>query len=205
MVAYNEVGTPATRCLHQLPGPPTLDSESATAKSTGAALETQINPNNEATSYAFEYSTEAEGETLKGAVVKVNGASLLQGGEQTGASTAIGALGTYYYRVVAENEQSEKEGKPVVGAVREVTTLPAPHTEAVTSITATTATFDGTLTPLNSAETEYLFDYRVGLQCTGESGTTHVNVGKGSGAKEVSTPVTELQPSQSYSVCLGVQ
>jgi hypothetical protein len=192
--------------------PPTIASLSASVKSTEATLDAQINPNNEATNYIFEYSqTEAAGK-LTGTIVKVNGASPLENfGEQT-ASVSTGAVltaaTTYYYRVVAENAQSKVEGKPVVfpvSSVQSFTTVPTPATETPSPIGTTTATFNGKLTPLSSTvATEYAFDYDRGEEaiCTNESATATVSAGTGTGAKAVSTAVTGLQPNQKYTVCL---
>ncbi|MFI4972069.1 MAG: hypothetical protein ACHP7H_05275, partial [Hyphomicrobiales bacterium] len=192
-----------------LPAKPKVDSETASSvTSTAATLEAQVNPNNQATSFVFEYATKATGEVLEGTIVKLAGASPLSGfGDQTATVPRVQALApgtTYFYRVLAENEQSKKEGKSVNGTVKSLTTVATPHTEPVTAITATTATFNGTLTPLNATVTaEYSFDYNVGSEdCTGASTTTVASAGTGAGSKAVSTPVIELQPSASYSVCL---
>jgi len=208
LVATDEGGAASTQG-NEVPfttpsAPPTLvaGSESASATSTSATLQAQVNANNEATTYSFEYATD---KALTGAKT-IKGAAALEGyGNQT-ASVSTGAVllpsETYYYRVVAENEQSEKEGMPTSGPVEEFTTVPTPHTEEAKSVTATTATFNGALTPLSSVEAEYFFDYRIGSECAGENSTPRVSAGKGSGSKAVSTAVSELQPSESYSVCL---
>jgi hypothetical protein len=192
---------------------PEISSESAAGvKSTGATLEAPINPNNQKTKYVFEYSTKASGEplVLEAPIVKVNGASELEGYPEQGASVALSGLKageTYYYRVVAENKKSEEDTKPVVFPVQSFTTVPAPHTEPVTAITATTATFKGTLTPLNpTMATEYFFYYNLSSEpssaCTNELETSPVSASTGSTAKAVSTEVTKLQPNHEYAVCL---
>ncbi len=60
---------------------PKIDSESATAvTSTAAMLEAQVNPEGQATSYSFEYSTKGKtgaGETLEAPIVTVAGKSTL--------------------------------------------------------------------------------------------------------------------------------
>jgi WD40-like Beta Propeller Repeat len=184
--------------------PPTVAGASASVTSNVATFDAQVNPNNEAMSYVFEYSkTEAAGK-LTGTIVKVDGASPLESfGEQT-ASVSTGAIltagTTYYYRVVAENAQSKVEGKPVVfpvGSVQSFTTVPTPHTEAPSTIGTSTATFNGKLT-LDSIETQYSFDYNLGGECINGSNTTPTEASTGS----VSSAVTELQPNQKYTVCL---
>ncbi len=206
LVATNEAGAASTQgnqvSFTTSPAPPKIDIESVVAHSAAATLEAQVNANNEATTYVFEYATN---KTLMGAKT-VKGAAALGGYGDRSASVSTGAVllpsETYYYRVLAENEQSKEEGKPVTGPVQEFTTVPAPHTEEAKSVTATSATFYGILAPLNALNTEYSFDYRVGLECAGESSTVLFSAGKGSGSREVSAAVSELQPNAQYSVCL---
>ena len=127
------------------------------------------------------------------------------GGGATGASAALSGLKageTYYYRVIATNAT----GTTTDPTIESFTTVPVPHTEEVKSITATTATFYGSLKPLNEkVPTEYFFYYNVMEEpaCNGESATTPTSVGTGLGTEvKVSVPVTGLQPNQKYSVCL---
>jgi hypothetical protein len=195
-----------------LPLAPAIASESATAvKATEATLEAQINPNNEKTKYTFEYSTQEKAGVLEGTIVKVPGAAELEGFPEKLASVALSGLKageTYFYRVVAENEQSEKEGKPVVfpvGSVQSFTTVPTPSTDAVTALAATTVTFNGHLTPLNEkVATQYHFNYKLGGGvCTNEHETTPVEAGTGAGTEVKATAnVTGLQPNAEYTVCL---
>jgi hypothetical protein len=198
-------GGPVSFKTHALP--PSIDGESESAGSTSVQLEALVNPNNQATSYVFEYATEATGETLEGTIVTVPGGEALpaQFGDVTATVPRITGLTTgktYFYRVVAQNAQSEVEALPVNGAVHSFTTVPVPSTRAATAVTATTAMFHGRLTPLNAVDTEYSFDYRVGSECTGEGSTTAADAGTGSGSLAVSSEATGLQPSAIYSVCL---
>jgi hypothetical protein len=188
-----------------------IDSESASnVKSTSAKLEAQINPNNEKTTYAFEYSTEASGETLKGTVVKRNGASALEGyGDQT-ASVETGASlaqdTTYYYRVTAENAQSK--GVLALGKVQSFTTVPTAVTDPATEVSASTAIFNGHFTR-DALPTTYSFDYKANPadpaapgECEGESATTPTEAGTGSETVSEPTQVTGLTPGTPYAVCL---
>jgi hypothetical protein len=197
-----------------LPAPPKVDSERVSSVTpVKATLEAQVNPNNQTTTYAFEYSkTETSGK-LTGTIVEINGGSALEGGSDQTASVSTGPVlepsTTYFYRVVAENAQSKKEPTPAEGAVQEFTTVPSPFTEAVTEITTTGATFNGTLTPLSSVDAKYSFDYKLaanGAGCTGENSTTPEDAGTGTGSKAVTTKTSgqaiELQSNAAYSVCL---
>ncbi len=205
LLAESTSGLPVT--FKTLGEAPSVDEETASVGSTGASLGAQINPNNEATNYVFEYATKATGETLEGTIVEVPGAEPLSAelGDRGASVPRVEGLTpgtTYFYRVVAENEQSKEEGAPIKGKVQSFTTVPVPSTEAATAVTATTATFHGQLAPLNSVDTTYSFDYRVGGECVGEGSTAPEDAGTGSGSTEVSSEATGLQPSMSYSVCL---
>jgi phosphodiesterase/alkaline phosphatase D-like protein len=186
---------------------PAVDGESTSGvSSTGATLEAQVNPNNESTSYVFEYSTKEKAGVLEGTVVKVPGSGPIEGfGDQT-VSVPTGTLlagTTYFYRVAAKNATGTTDG--TVSATG-FTTPPSPKTEAVTAVTATTATFHGRLKPLNEkVATEYAFDYNTGEEssCNGESRTEPVSAGTGKGTEATATTaVTGLQAHQKYTVCL---
>jgi hypothetical protein len=190
---------------------PVIDGESASAvASTSATLEAQVNPNRQETHGYFQYATTST----------VNGSGSLTGaaqiptppgtdlgeasGDQPLGPTALAGLTagtTYYYQAIATNA-----AETAYGAVQSFTTVPTPKTEPVSSIGGTTATFNGTLTPLNSTvATEYFFYYDLGEEpvCTNEHETLpHESAGTGAGGRAVSTPVTELEPSAHYTVCL---
>jgi hypothetical protein len=200
------------------PLPPAIESESTSeVKTTGATLDAQINTNNQKTKYTFEYSTagsEGPAGKLEGTIVKENGLSELKAEDvnqlASVALTGLEAGKTYYYRVVATNATAEK----TEGAVRSFTTVPTPSTVSASDgapVTATTATFGGSLKPLNATvPTRYYFAYDIGSSCTGAGGLTTATVEAGTSAvpgTEVVAPPTEvkeLQPFQQYTVCLVV-
>jgi hypothetical protein len=185
------------------PAKPSILDEKASVSSTAATLEAQVDPNNESTSYVFEYSAKGKagaGEKLEGTIVKLKDAEALSGyGYQTATVPKIEKLSagtSYFYRVLATNATGT-----TTGPVQEFATVATPHTEAVTASTATTATFHGTLTPLNAkVPTKYSFDYRIGKECTGGDGSETPPTGTSS--TTVSEAVTGLQPNATYSVCL---
>ena len=209
MFATNVAGeaTPSSNevSFTTLASKPTVDSESISAvNSTAATLEAQVNPNNQATAAYFQYSTSAT----------VNGSGSLTGSTQTpappgsalgssygdrpvgpAALTGLPAGSTYYYQAVATNATGVS-----YGAVQSFTTVPTPHTDPVSAIAATTATFNGHLT-LNPVDTRYSFNYRAGTECTGGSSTPTADAGTGAGNAFVSTTATELLPGTQYTVC----
>jgi hypothetical protein len=209
LVAENTFGSTfgLPKTLTTSPVPPKVDGESAAGiKSTEATLEAQVNPNNEKTNGYLQYSTSA---TVNGSGSLIGAAKTASSGLGEGygdqplapaALTGLTAGTTYYYQAVASNAAGT-----TYGTVQEFTTVPAPATEAPSPIGTTTATLNGTLTPLNlTVATEYFFLYNLGEApvCTGEHETAHESAGTGSAAKAVSKAVNELQPNQKYTVCL---
>jgi hypothetical protein len=196
------------------PAPPTVANEGAGADSSEATLYATVNPNNEETKYQFEYSAQGKtgaGEKLEGTIVKAPSTpgTIPSAYEEHQLEISTGAVleagKTYYYRVVAANEQSEKEPHPAEGEVKSFTTDSTPSTDPVTAIGANTATFNGHLAPLNAnTATQYHFVYELGSACNGAgaSSTASVEAGKGTGSAAATTPATGLQPDRLYSVCL---
>jgi hypothetical protein len=77
----------------------------------------------------------------------------------------------------------------------------APETKAATLVTATTATLNGVLDPLSTTKVGYDFTYNTNGTCepglTSTPGTESTEE-----AREVSTPVTELEGSTEYTFCV---
>jgi hypothetical protein len=188
---------------------PEVASESVSGVSPAAAtLEAQVNPNNEPTTYAFEYSTTESAKELTGTIVKVAGVSALEGfGDQTASVPTETLLPdtTYFYRVVAENAQSQIESEPVTGEVASFQTAPeAPLTSSPVSATATTAQLEGTLNPLASGAVGWHFAYSNpgGSSCA--EGPASVQEAEATVEAQAVGPtqITELQPSAKYVACL---
>ena len=210
LVARNEAGETAQSAnevsFETKAATPSADAESTSAvNSTSATLEAQVNPNNESTSAYLLYSTSPAVEpsgALKTPTELLPAATEL--GEGFGAQavsqslSGLPAASTFYYQAVAMNATGT-----TYGAVQSFTTVPVPATAQTTAITATTAAFNGTLTPLNATvPTSYSFEYRAGTECTGENATSTESAGTGSGAKSVLGEVAGLSPNTTYTVCL---
>ncbi|HET7508876.1 MAG TPA: NHL repeat-containing protein, partial [Solirubrobacterales bacterium] len=90
-------------------GPPLIRSASALdVSATAATLQTEINPNNIATTYRFEYDTlpYAEGEAPHGTALPLPDGSLGSGALDVARSLSLTGLQpatTYHYRVIATN------------------------------------------------------------------------------------------------------
>jgi phosphodiesterase/alkaline phosphatase D-like protein len=169
-------GAPVT--FKTLASKPAVESESAAPASPFAAnLEAQVNPNNQETTYSFEYSTEAAGEVLKGSVTTVSGEAPLPpefGGRTAFASTGavLASATTYFYRVVAKNATGTAKGK-----VEEFTTntaeAPTVDSESASAVTATDARLEAKVNP-NFQETHYSFEYAASKEAVEEGKGTLV-------------------------------
>ncbi len=163
LLARNEAGETAVSSIETFTTasvPPAVDAEGVeSVNGTAATLVAQINPNNQETTYEFEYSTQATGETLEGTITKVSGAGPLSGfGEQRAEDRpeSLQPRTPYFYRVVATNESAETTS----GKVETFTTFDAPlvTTGAAQGITRTKAGIAGTVDPGGLA-TRYHFVY----------------------------------------------
>jgi DNA-binding beta-propeller fold protein YncE len=202
------------------PAPPEIIGESTAVpvKATEATLEAKINPNNQETTYSFEYATSKAAIGTAGATKVPSTPGTLPAafnaeGEPVSAPTEpLTQNTTYYYRVVAENEQSKTEAKPVTGKVEHFTTAirPEPPTglEAKPAeIKANTATLNGTLNPGAPGNPgTYEFIYRQSLtECQG-AGEKHAPepaaLATGAKGELASTEIKELLPHKTYTFCL---
>lgn len=114
-------------------------------------LEARINPQFQQTTYRFEYSSEESAGALAGTVHTIDGASTLPAVNEeltAGPVTLTGLTpGTYYYRVVAENETSVAKGEPTDGPVQEFKVIAGPiiTTNLASAPTRTSATVSGSI------------------------------------------------------------
>ena len=140
-------------------------SESSPVTAMHAELQAEVNPDYQATTVIFEYSSneaavrESKGEKISGG----NIAAGIGGAQPVSADLgqALQPDTIYYYRVVAENEQSKKEGKPADGKLQSFRTLIAPvlSTAAAQNVTVDSATLSGTVDPEGAEKTSYHYAY----------------------------------------------
>ncbi len=137
-------------------------SEEAVSEVTSkaATLAATINPENQPTTYRFEYATN---EALTGATTAGEATVPAAYGEQRAGPaevTGLQANTTYYYRLVATNGTTDGNGTSY-GPVESFLTAPLPPTVTrgeATDVTATSARVSGVLDGMG-AETHYFFDY----------------------------------------------
>lgn len=188
------------------PAPPSISGETASAKATEARIEGFVNPSNELTECFIQYGKTTVSEHTIPCEPEV-----LKGPQSVGATATGLEPGTaYHYRIVAENEQSRKEGKAATGAEEEFkTALPpeAPVTDPATEVSATVWTLHGTLNPGKEGEAgTYQFVYRQSAtECQGtEQQVTPAEPehSTAAAAQQVSSEATGLLPGTTYTFCL---
>jgi hypothetical protein len=178
---------------------PSILSESAPSpKAEEARLEAVVNPHNEPTECHFQYGTASVSEHE----VECEQGNAL-GGEEQGVAANVSGLAqntTYHYRVSLKNTLGEE----AVGATEPFTTAlhpEAPVTLAAELVTGTTATFTGELNPNVTAKDGYYFSYDNNGTCE-PAFTTPPGVETTETKRAVSTPVSGLEGSTEYMVCL---
>jgi hypothetical protein len=157
------------------------------------------------TTYYFEYSLRATGETLEGPVETAAGEGTIPAGEfgerTVSSSPAHGSgLGeTVYYRVVATNGS----GEPVMGKVQAYTKLPVVFSESSSGLTLTEATLEAEISS-DFKGTGYIFEYATSDALLEEGKGTQVSGGflEGNGGEleeaPVSVVVSGLTPNTHY-------
>ena len=217
LVAFNAGGGQSTAgnevSLMTEPAAPEVSGESASAITTSAAtLNAAVNPNNEKTTYFFEYST-SEAEVLASKGTKLAGAppaAELENFGFQGVGVPTGVLHadtTYFYRVIAKNVTGEEKG-----TVEHFITAPeTPEGLKAEPITESTAMLNGVLNPKATLAGEpetYEFIYRqaiVGCQGPGEARTMPEIGAGGKGEAVKPAELTGLPPGETYTFCLRVR
>ena len=182
------------------PAAPSVDRQSTSGVTlTEATLQAQLNPNNQETTYSFQY---ASNEGLAGATT-IPGAGPLSGFGDQEVSVSTGSLlapaTTYWFRVIAENASDEKTGGPV----EQFTTLPFPPTVSIAgaSAGAETATVTFTVNP-QGGNTRYAVRYGTSTayiaQVQGDAGASR-------GAVPITVSLPELAPGTLYHLSVSVQ
>ena len=193
------------------PGAPTVTTEVATSvTSTGATLQGSANPNLDAATGWFRYSTADPGscDDSFGTRAPLSGGTALGSGS-TAVSYSEAIVGltpatTYYYCAIADNTVGT-----AFGAVLSFTTTGAPivTTEDATNVTSATATLNGTANPnLLSATGWFRYDTTDPGSCDDAFGTRAPNsggtdVGAGNSAVGFSEAISGLTPGTTYYYC----
>jgi hypothetical protein len=189
---------PASSALAAGNAPVVSTASPTNLTSSGATLNGSVNPEGQATVYAFQWGPT----TGYGHETPLPPASAGSGTVSVARSATLGGLdsGTaYHYRVIAISP-----GGVATGTDRSFTTTgtpPAPTPEptvrsaAATSIAPTSATLNGTVNP-NGHSTGYYFEY--GTTTAYGFQTSSTSAGSGSTNEAVTAKVTGLQAGTAY-------
>jgi hypothetical protein len=163
LIYYQLVGVDADgtsvgqlRSVETEPAAPALDSVSEFAvTSTSAIIDANVNPNNEKTTYRFEYGTS----TAYGSSVPALEGVAGSGFGDVGVGQQIMGLQpgtTYHFRVVARNAAGTAEGLDQTFTTRPVLP-PLVKTEPASAVSQRTAVLSGSVNP-QGVTTSYEFD-----------------------------------------------
>jgi hypothetical protein len=156
---------------------------------TTATISGTVNPNGTATTARFEYGT------TTGYGSQTQSASIGSGTSGVGVSASLSGLKagtTYHYRVVATST-----GGTTNGADGILTTSSAPQavTGSASSITASSATLNGSVNP-SSRDTTWYFEY--GTSTSYGTKTSTKDAGSGTSNVSVSAAITGLTSGRTY-------
>ena len=180
--------------------PTTGTAGASSVTSNSATVSASFNPNGQAGSYYFEYSTNAD---MSGAS-QTSVSNVACTSESATVSASLWSLTggtTYYVRLVGTNATGPKTG--TISSFS--TTAPIPVASAATSVGTTTATLNGTVNPSGSS-TNYYFEYgttlsygsRTAEPAWGGQTCFGASAGSGSGATARSANVSGLTPNTTY-------
>ena len=156
---------------------------------TTATISGTVNPNGTSTTARFEYGTST------GYGSQTQSASVGSGTTGVTISASLSGLKpgtTYHYRVIATNTSGTATGADGI-----LTTSSAPQavTGNASSITATSATLNGTVNP-SSRDTTWYFEY--GTSTSYGTKTTAKDAGSGTSNVSVSASITGLKSGTTY-------
>ena len=179
---------------------PTVATGQASGVTAGSAtLAGSVNPGGLATTYFFQYGTSPS--NLSFATPSLSAGSGSGAVPVTATVTGLSSSQSYWFRLMATNSSGTTNGE--LGLF--TTTAPAPAAPAASttattgqasSVTSTSATLNGTVTPAG-LDTTYSFQYGSSPTDLGSS-TPAGAAGSGSTAVPVTAAVTGLTPGQSY-------
>jgi hypothetical protein len=192
------------------------------ATPSSAVLFSELNPENAATEYHFEYAQSKQALAVCAPAAKEHGGCPgVQSTpvEKSSVYVSIGAKAeitglqpgtTYHYRLFAEDESRIKAGErlhttgPEASFTTEPTPLPSAHTGTYTAVTPTGATITGAVNP-DGTPAEYAFELGV-YNGTSTQYTIVYSAEAGSGTSPVeeSLPLTGLQPGTTYAYRIAV-
>jgi hypothetical protein len=181
-------------------GPPRIIYQPATEiTQTAATIHAQIDPDQLATSYRFQYGeTTAYGSEAPFGGETIGSGSLFVARSATLTGLKVGV--TYHYRVLAENSAGITDGPD-----QTVTTVASVAVDAIwtSDVSASEATLHAQINPLGN-DTRYYFQYSTQRcrqepsACTNTPALPGKDIGSGTKDVEEGVKLTGLQPDTSY-------
>ena len=198
VVATNGAGTSrGTDAVFTTTVPPDVTTGTASGITASAAtLNGTVDPNSRDTTFYFEYGTSTSYGTKTSA--KSAGSATTARAE----SAAVSGLQTgrvYHFRIVASSDAGTTTGKD---STFTTSSAPAVVTDDASSVTPTSATLRGSVSP-NGLSTTRWFEY--GTTTGYGSKTSSVSAGSGAGATSVSAAVKNLKAATTYHFRLVAQ
>jgi lysophospholipase L1-like esterase len=175
--------------------PPTVVTSAATSiTSSGAILNGTVNPNGLATDAHFEWGIDPALASPSTTSTQAMGS----GGSAAPITASVSGLSpgtTYYFRVVATNAGGTSQGTPILDFTTPFS--PAVTTNIPTSITTTSAVFNGTANP-NGLSTDAWFEYGTDPSLSSSTSTAGQGMGTGPSPVPYSKSVSGLSSYTTY-------
>ena len=175
--------------------PPSLTTDAATSVTvSGAVLNGTVSPNELDTTAVFEWGTDSNPATF----TSTPSQSLGAGTTSVAITASLSGLTpgvTYYFRVAATNPAGTTKGSIV--SFLTVAQAPTAATAAVTAITTSGATLNGTVNP-NGLATDAYFEYGTDSALAGPSTTSTQAMGSGASPLSYSRSISGLSPYTTY-------
>jgi phosphodiesterase/alkaline phosphatase D-like protein len=191
IVATNSAGTDrGSDAVFTTLVPPDVTTGSASAiGTTSATLNGAVDPNGRDTTFYFEYGTTSSYGTKTSAK---SAGSATSAQSESAAITGLQSGRTYHFRIVASSDGGTSTGKD---ATFSTSSAPSVQTGDTASVTPTTATLKGAVTP-NGLSTTWWFEYGTTTGYGTKTGSH--SAGSGTKATSVSTGIKSLKPGVTY-------
>ncbi len=198
VVATNGAGTSrGTDAVFTTTVPPDVTTGTASGITASAAtLNGTVDPNSRDTTFYFEYGTSTSYGTKTSAK---NAGSATTARAESAAVSGLQTGRVYHFRIVASSDAGTTTGKD---STFTTSSAPAVVTDDASSVTPTSATLRGSVSP-NGLSTTRWFEY--GTTTGYGSKTSSVSAGSGAGATSVSAAVKNLKAATTYHFRLVAQ
>jgi hypothetical protein len=191
---------------------PTVTIENAfEVKYTTAQVKGEVNPQGQTTSWRFQFATQAD---FSDAQDGPSGTAEAGAEEVKGELSGLAPNTTYHLRLLAENSDGPAEAVAASTYETEEVTAPVVTVEDASSVTGTSAHFEGTVDPGGADpafDSSCAFEYATQAQFEADGFAAAAQIGcdvnpvTGSGATVVQADPTNLQPNTTYHLRLRAE